>query len=325
MLVALSLLAVTSTMSSVAEAVPPPEPPADGAAKVDDQVLAAVEDGGTTTFWVRLAEQADLSAATAIEDWAERGSYVVKQLRATADASQAPVRAELDASGAAYTSYWITNALRVRGDEALVDELAKLPSVDAILAPVTYEIPEPTEVTANRVNAVEWGIARINADDVWSQAGDTIVGGAGVNVVLGNGGADLLQGQGGNDRLDGGTGNDGVSGQGGNDLVHGQDGATLCTAVPATTTHPAAPRPASTAGPASTPSTAAPARTGAHPGPPARPALGARCRNRTEPGSSTGGSCSPQLRAGRALFEEPVEQSAALALRGPREILRCAG
>ncbi len=171
-LVALSLVGVTAAMSGVAEAVPPPEPPVDDSAKVDDQVIAAVDGGGTTTFWVRLAEQADLSAATAIEDWAERGAYVVDQLRATADASQAAVRAELDASGVRYTPFWITNALRVRGGEALVNKLANDPSVEAITAPVTYELPEPTEVTdRNRVAAVEWGIARINADDVWSQLG----------------------------------------------------------------------------------------------------------------------------------------------------------
>jgi hypothetical protein len=90
-------------------------------------VLDAVDDGGTTTFWVRLADQADLSAATAITDWAERGSYVVDQLKATAASSQAPVRAQLDARGAKYTSYWVTNALRVRGGEALVDKLAARP------------------------------------------------------------------------------------------------------------------------------------------------------------------------------------------------------
>src|SRR5262245_7663677 len=99
-------------MSGVAHASPPPAPPSDESAKIDAKVQRAVEDGGTTTFWVRLADRADLSAATAITDWAERGAYVVHQLEATANASQAPVRAELDAAGTKYTSYWVTNALR---------------------------------------------------------------------------------------------------------------------------------------------------------------------------------------------------------------------
>jgi len=177
---ALSFLAVTA-MSDVAQATPAPEPPADDSAKIDAQVQDAVEDGGTTTFWVRLADRADLSAATAIADWAARGAYVVNQLEATANASQAPVRAELDAAGTKYTSFWVTNALRVRGNEAVVDKLAENPAVEAITAPVTYELPDPVRVASrSSVAAVEWGIARINAADVWSQFG---VRGAGIVVA----------------------------------------------------------------------------------------------------------------------------------------------
>ncbi len=169
---ALSFLAVTAAISDVSRGAPPPAPPAESSAKVDAQVLDAVEDGGRTTFWVRLADRADLSAATAIVDWAERGSYVVDRLKATAAASQAPVRAELDAAGVKYTPFWITNALRVRGNEAVVDELAANPAVDAISAPVSYELPDPVEDgSRSGVTAVEWNIARVNAPQVWSQFG----------------------------------------------------------------------------------------------------------------------------------------------------------
>jgi hypothetical protein len=171
-LVAASIVATTAATSELGRAAPP-EPPADDGAKVDGAVLSAVDDGGSTTFWVRLADQADLSAASAIEDWAERGAYVVEQLQRTAAASQAPVRAELDARGTKYTSFWVTNSLRVRGGEALVDKLAANPAVEAILAPVSYDVPDPVEATdgSRGVDAVEWGIDRIRADDVWTQRG----------------------------------------------------------------------------------------------------------------------------------------------------------
>ncbi len=170
-LVAVAMAGVP-TATSVAVEAAPPEPPDEGA-KIDPAVIEAVDDGGTTTFWVRLGDHADLSAATAITDWAERGAYVVDQLKATATASQAPVRAQLDARGAKYTSYWVTNALRVRGGEALVDKLAANPAVEAITAPVTYQVPDPVggSTDRSRVNAVEWGIDQIGADDVWSQFG----------------------------------------------------------------------------------------------------------------------------------------------------------
>ena len=171
-IVALSFLAVTASISDVSHGAPPPAPPDENSAKVDAQVLDAVEDGGKTTFWVRLDDRADLSAATAIVDWAERGSYVVDRLKATAAASQAPVRAELDADGVKYTSYWITNALRVRGNEAVVDELATNPAVEAISAPVSYELPDPVGAASRSgITAVEWNIARVNAPQVWSQFG----------------------------------------------------------------------------------------------------------------------------------------------------------
>ena len=170
--VAASLVGATAVTAEVAGAAPPGPPP-DDVAKVDDAVLAAVDDGGTTTFWVRLAEHADLSGASAIVDWAERGAYVVEQLQATAAASQAGVRAELDAAGTRYTPFWITNALRVRGNEATVDKLAADPAVEAITTPMSYAVPEPVTgaATRNSVTAVEWGIDRINADAVWTHFG----------------------------------------------------------------------------------------------------------------------------------------------------------
>ena len=135
-------------------------------------MLDAVDGGGEATFWVRFKEQADLSDAAEIDEWADRGAEVVERLRSAADASQAAVRAKLDASDTPYVAYWVSNALQVTGDEATVRDLADEPSVAAILAPVHYAVPEPVGgPDRTGVDAVEWGIARINADDVWSQFG----------------------------------------------------------------------------------------------------------------------------------------------------------
>ncbi len=50
--------------------------------------------------------------------------------------------------------------------------LAEDPKVDAIVPPFKFEIPEPIEGTAeDTIDAIEWGIDRINANDVWTEFG----------------------------------------------------------------------------------------------------------------------------------------------------------
>ncbi|WP_157987529.1 S8 family serine peptidase [Jiangella endophytica] len=135
-------------------------------------------------FWVRFEEHADLSAAYDIEDWAERGEFVVRRLQETAATTQAGVADLLDARGVEYESYWISNTIRVTGAPyEVASEVAVRPEVGELSAPETFDLPEP-EVTlddgAFRTNAVEWGIADINADDVWADGID------GSGIVVGN-------------------------------------------------------------------------------------------------------------------------------------------
>jgi hypothetical protein len=47
------------------------------------------------------------------------------------------------------------------------------PKVAGIYHPVAIEVPKVTQGKDERqINALEWGLANINADDVWSQYGD---------------------------------------------------------------------------------------------------------------------------------------------------------
>ena len=136
------------------------------------QQLAAEERGD---FWVRFADRADLSAATRTSDWNARGTLVARALRETAAQSQTAVRKRLDGAGVRYDAYWATNAIFVRdGSERLAADLAARPEVDALYAPVAYELPEPIPGKQVReVESVEWGIANIRANDVWQQYGVT--------------------------------------------------------------------------------------------------------------------------------------------------------
>src|SRR3990172_5683417 len=79
---------------------PTPTPPED---KVEpglrNAILAA--PGGQTDFLVYLTEQADLQEAYEIEDWAERGQFVLDALRETARTSQSGLLQSLSAQRAA--------------------------------------------------------------------------------------------------------------------------------------------------------------------------------------------------------------------------------
>ena len=152
-------------------------------APVQPQVSDAIAADGESDFWVLFSDRADLSGADEIGDWEDRGQYVYDRLTATAKKSQADFLAELRSSGVDHQSFWISNQVLVRGgDQATLDLARSEPGVRKIRATRTYEIPEPTKASDRaQVNAVEWGIANINADDVWSTHGVR-----GEGIVVGN-------------------------------------------------------------------------------------------------------------------------------------------
>ncbi|MFU8853186.1 S8 family serine peptidase [Micromonospora sp. SL1-18] len=133
-------------------------------------------------FWIHFKDKADLRQATANKDWNKRGTAVAEGLQKTAAASQAKIRAELDSLGVKYEAFWATNAIKVTGGTStMVQNFAAHAEVDGLYAPIEYKVPEVTEGTNEKtVNALEWGIANIKADQVWSQYG---VKGAGITVA----------------------------------------------------------------------------------------------------------------------------------------------
>ncbi len=154
-------------------AAPATAQPSTSSNKIEASVASILDAKGSTDFYVEFSQQADLSAASGIADWTQRGQAVVDALQRTANASQADVRKQLDAAGVTYTPYWVANTILVKGgSEALANDLAAHGNVTTLRAPRTYALPTPTAGTEEAtVNAVEWGIAAINADDVWGSYG----------------------------------------------------------------------------------------------------------------------------------------------------------
>jgi len=150
--------------------------------KIRPELSKQFEAKGESDFWVRFAPKADLGKASAIKDWNERGTAVATALQKTADESQAKVRAELDAAGVKYQSFWVTNAIKVSSaTTSMAQSIAARGEVEGLYAPIAYELPKLTAGTDEKtVNSVEWGIANINADDVWARFG---VKGGGITIA----------------------------------------------------------------------------------------------------------------------------------------------
>jgi serine protease AprX len=131
------------------------------------------DGGGQAEFLVVLAEQADLRHAASLPSREARLHYIRDTLRETARRSQASLRADLDAAGVRYQPFYIVNAVAVKGDRALVSRLAARADVDRIAANprVRQLIPDDAsspERMDGATASVEWGVARVNADDVWA-------------------------------------------------------------------------------------------------------------------------------------------------------------
>ena len=135
-------------------------------------VLEALAQEGQTNFLVVLAEQSDLRTAYILPTKQARGRFVREALWETAQRSQAPLRAWLDAQGVSYRSFYVVNLIHVlAGDQTLLGELAARPDVAHIeanpriqnIAPQPAAYPEPSSL-----QAIEWNIQHVGAPEVWA-------------------------------------------------------------------------------------------------------------------------------------------------------------
>lgn len=152
--------------------------------KVDPAVLLPALQGQQTEFLIHLAEQADLDAVASLPTKSQKGRYVYQTLSAHAARTQAPLLAILQAAGAQYRSYWITNLIWVRGEAGLLQQLAARPEVDAIYANprVRLALPQPEPESGKQLQAptsIEPNLLLVGADQVWAQ------GYTGQGVVIG--------------------------------------------------------------------------------------------------------------------------------------------
>jgi hypothetical protein len=142
-------------------------------------------------FIILMKEQADLSGAAQIDDPVARRAFVYQALVDTAERSQAPIRARLEAEGLAYRPYYLQNVIRVDGHRWRARDFADLEGVAGVVPnPNVRPYPmhtavgilpdiEDMEGEGGEGNGIEWNIRQIGADAVWD------MGFRGQGIVIG--------------------------------------------------------------------------------------------------------------------------------------------
>ena len=142
--------------------------------KIDWRVLADTEDDQTGHFLLMLKEQADVSGAVALRSKEEKGAYVTNLLRETAARTQPAVTTELNALGAKYRTYWISNMIAIEGDRQVVEAMARHQAVAKVVSNRAVKLEREPQLDPSeqpqpaRPSAVEWGVRMIGAPDVWT-------------------------------------------------------------------------------------------------------------------------------------------------------------
>jgi len=161
---------LTFHLTELGAPMPLPQPPPLPRG-VDPRLRAALmaAPGTTGRFIVYMADQADLSAAFAMEDWSARGRYVLETLRAQAERSQAELRAELDRAGIPSESRPIANALVVEANLKTANWIAARPDVAFVGPDLATPAPQAVATASLTVpGGVEWNISKVKANSVWN-------------------------------------------------------------------------------------------------------------------------------------------------------------
>lgn len=139
-------------------------------ANIDGFILDELATQPRTDVFVKLADNADLTAAAAIADRVQRLNNVHDTLTAQASQSQAALLRWLDQQGIRYQSYWINNSVLVYdADLALAQALAARSDVAYVRGnrPVEMIWPVSQEPAPAAAEAIEWGVQKIRANLVW--------------------------------------------------------------------------------------------------------------------------------------------------------------
>ena len=143
--------------------------------KIAPWVVAQTANGQQAEFFVVLADQADLSAAGALRTKNEKGRFVRDALWNKSQTTQRSILRWLREHGVEHRSFYIVNAILVKGTREIAQALAARPDVGRIEGNphIQNDIPQPASAVETPSQpkvpaAIEPGIAYTHAPDVWA-------------------------------------------------------------------------------------------------------------------------------------------------------------
>src|SRR6266567_4122145 len=159
--------------------------PPSAAQKIAPWVVEHTANGQQTEFFVVLADQADLRPAAALHTKAEKGRFVHDALVSKAQTTQGPILQWLRERGIEHSSFYIVNAILVKGNQEVAEALANRSDVARVEGNprIHNALPQPGPVVEAPLQpgapvTIEPGITYTHAPQVWA------LGFTGQNVVV---------------------------------------------------------------------------------------------------------------------------------------------
>jgi len=155
--------------------------------KISSWVLEHTANGQQAEFFVVLADQADLSPAANLPTKIEKGRFVYQTLLQKAQSTQEPILQMLRDRKVEHQSFYIVNAILVKGDRQLAERLAARPDVARVTGNphIQNDLPQRGAIEQSPLqprgpatpSTIEPGITYTHAPDVWALGfrGETIV------------------------------------------------------------------------------------------------------------------------------------------------------
>src|SRR5437773_5632475 len=142
--------------------------------KIAPWVVEHTAYGQQAEFFVVLADRADLSRAANLPTKTEKGRFVYQTLLDKAQRTQGPILQWLRERKVEHQSFYIVNAILVKGTRQIADTLAARPDVARVEGnPRIYNsLPQPGPATEapsqpEAPKTIEPGITYVHAPDVW--------------------------------------------------------------------------------------------------------------------------------------------------------------
>jgi serine protease AprX len=140
--------------------------------KIAPWVMEHTTNGQQAEFFVVLADQADLRGAANLQTKTEKGRYVYESLWNKSQTTQEPILQWLRKRGIEHQSFYIVNAILVKGGREIAEALAACPDVARVEGNphIRNALPQPTAIVEapSRPQTIEPGINYTHAPDVWA-------------------------------------------------------------------------------------------------------------------------------------------------------------